>query len=409
MNSPSENHAAPAGESQVTLLELFAVLLRRKKTILFTTLATVALAALALFLGPPEYVARTVLVPAAERGNTSGVRAQLMSQMPGGFPISVGGGGQQRLIEVVLRSQSLSDSMVARIRARPAHRDVKPAVIREVMGDVQVKGDPVLDGSVSVVVTAPDPELAADIANEFPPLVNGIASSLGAQLAERKEQFIESQLEAAAVRLSESEARMVRFEKGSDAVDLQEQAKRTVEAASRLQEAVTEQEIRVAAIRRTATPNNPALRAAEGELAARRSALAGLTRGSRGNSALYVPLGQSSDLKLAATRVMRDYARDEQIYKALTTALTQARMDASDNLPIVGVLDVASPPTAPASKRRGTVLLAAALAGLFLGLVVAFVAEYVRRVRSDPASREILAGGDGRGAGVPARRVRVGQ
>jgi tyrosine-protein kinase Etk/Wzc len=316
-----------------------------------------------------------------------------------------GGGAQQRLIEVVLRSRSLTDSMVTRIRARPRHRDVAPGDIRKVMAKgVKVQGDAVLDGSVAVTVTARDPVLAADIANQFPPLVNEIAASLGSQLADRKEKFMEDQLAAAAARLAESEARMVRFEKGSDAVDLQEQGKRTVEAASRLQEAVTEQELRVAAIRRTATPDNPELRAAEGELAARRQALANLTGGRRGNNALYVPLGQSSDLKVAATRVMRDYMRDEQIYKSLTAALTQARMDASDNLPIVGVLDVASPPTAPASRRLGLTLVAATLAGLFMGLVFALAAEYFGRMRGAPG-HEPAASADG--SAERLRRVRM--
>lgn len=409
MNPPSEIRHAAASDGQVSVLDLIAVLLRRWKTIVFTTLAAVALAALGLFLLPTTYVAQTVLVPAAERGNTGSVRAQLMSQMPN-LPLTVGaGGGQQRLIEVVLRSRSLADSMVARIRAQPQHRDVEPGEIREILATgVDLQGDAVLDGSVAVKVTAEEPALAADVANEFPPLINGIAASLGAQLAQRKEQFIEAQLAAAAERLAESEARMVRFEKGSDAVDLQEQGKRTVEAASRLQEAVTQQELRVAAIRRTATPNNPELRAAEGELAARRRALAELTGGGRGNNALYVPLGQSSDLKVAATRVMRDFARDEQIYKALTAALTQARMDASDNLPIVGVLDTAATPTAPASKSPLTVLLAATLAGLFLGLLFAFIAEYLRRMRSDPAGRDFLAAmGGENGRSSPAPRFRV--
>jgi uncharacterized protein involved in exopolysaccharide biosynthesis len=119
-------------------------------------------------------------------------------------------------------------------------------------------------------------------------------------------------------------------------------------------------------------------------------------------------VGQSSDLKVAATRVMRDYARDEQIYKSLTAALTQARMDASDNLPIVGVLDAAAVPTAPASKHRGVVLMAAALGGLLLGLLLALGAEFLRRMRSDPASAELFTALHGDG-GSPARRVRVGQ
>lgn len=394
MTTSNEIRSMPPGDGEISFRDLAATLARRWKIVLYTTAVCVAATALVLLLLPDMYMARTVLVPSADRRNDVGLRAQIAAQIPGGLPISVGGAGagQQNLIEVVISSQSLADSMVARVRSTPRFRAVEPSQVRKILAEgVRVEGDALGGGAVTVTVTAARAELAAYIANQFPPLINEIAGTLGAELALRKAEFIERQLATAATRLAESEARMLRFEKQTDAVDLQEQAKRTVEAAARLQEAVTEQELKVAAIRRTATANNPALRAAEAELGARRQQLRSLTGGAGGNRSLYVPLGESPELKLAATRVTRDYARDEQIYKALTAALTQARMDASQNLPIVGVLDVATPPAGPVSRHRSTVIVAALLAGIFLGLLLAYIAEYLRRVRRSGSNPNLLA------------------
>lgn len=406
---------APGPISEVRILDIFAILLRRWKTIVFSALAAVALAAGLLLLRPDSYEARTVLVPSAERGSGAGLRAELMAQMPMALPVGGAGGGdaKQKLVEVILTSRSIADSMVARIAAEPGPGSADESTIRRVLGrGVDVDASTVT-GSIAITVAAPDPELAARIANTYPSLVNSIASSLAAQLAQRKEQFLEGQLSAAAERLTASEEKLVGFEKGRDAVDLQEQAKRTVEAASRLQQAITQQELKVAAIRRTATPNNPQLQAAEADLAARRQQLRQLMAGSQGNGELFVPLSESSDLKVAAARVLRDYARDEQIYKSLTASLTQARMDASDNLPIVGVLDAASAPTEPATGHRLMILGIAGVAGLLAGLLIAFVGEYLRRMRVDPASdaffsawSEVRGGRTARSNGS-ARRVHV--
>lgn len=47
-------------------------------------------------------------------------------------------------------------------------------------------------------------EAGARLSDEFPPLINEIAASLGAQLATRKEQFIKRQLADAAARRKRS-------------------------------------------------------------------------------------------------------------------------------------------------------------------------------------------------------------
>lgn len=374
----------PAADGEVRLLDIVAVLVRRWRTILFCTLAALTLAVAVHLLAEDRYVASTVLVPAANRNSSTNLRAEMMAQMPTG--LAGGRGSGQELIQEIVSSRTLADSLVARMKGR-----ADAGVVREVLSqgvDFQGTG---LTGPYTITVTAPDPELAATIANEFPPVVNAIASSLAAELSLQKAQFLEEQLDSASARLAASEQQLVRFERGSDAVDLQEQAKRTVEAASRLQTAVTEQELRVRSLRRSSTPNNPALRAAQGELDGLREQLRRLTSGTGADGALYVPLSESSDLKVAAARVMRDYARDEQVYKSLTAALTQARMDASDNVPTVGVLDAAVPPGAPASRGTMMLMAIAGLAGLLVGVLAAFLAESVARMRRDPANQDFFA------------------
>src|SRR5690606_241371 len=127
-------------------------------------------------------------------------------------------------------------------------------------------------------------------------------------------------------------------------------------------------------------------------------------RGTDGD--ILIPLKASPELRIEATRLLRDYKKDEQIYIALTAALADAQIDAQNSLPVVGVLDAAGVPTIPAPDYAGLILGIALLLGLLLGLIAAFLAEYVARLRANPENEELFAawGEFTSGIRLPARR-----
>ena len=379
-----EKPAGPAREFRV--LDLAAVVLRRWRVVALVALAVTLAGAASALLLPKYFVSSTRLVPFSAAQS----RTQLsLGQLPGGMASLFGGAaaGGSQLVAAVLDSRTLSDSVLARVaRGDPA----RTARVAEILGEgVRVARG--ADGSVLVQVRARDPRLAAEIANAYPPLVNALLARLNAEGATKKGSFLEAQVATAREKLLRSEERLMNFQRERGAPNVEEQASRTLGAAADLQRAIYDQELEVARLRRTATPDNPRLRQALDELAARRGQLRRLTAGG-GGASVFVPVGEGAELKLASARLLRDLARDEQVYQSLTAALAEAQIDANNNLPVLSVLDPALP-GGPVRSLKRTLALAAAL-GLLLGLVVAFAVEGVARLRDNPANAEFLAAWD---------------
>lgn len=370
------------------MLRFLEVLLRYRKQILVTA-AAMMLGALAFaLLRPRTYTARVMLFISSSQ---SDMRSAFGGQLPPGLPSFALGvsNPNTKLVGVVLNSQSLADS-VQRRAGRAQERRIRNEQ----------------DGSITIEILHRDPERAARIANAYPDLINALVLKVGLDNAVRKQDFLESQLVSARERLELSEQQMVQFQRGRDAPEPEEQGRRTIEAAAQLQQRIAEKEIEVSQLRRALTPDNPELRSAEAELTAWRAQLRRLTSG--GGGQVFLPLSESAELKATATRILREYGKNEQIYLTLTANLAQTQIDAKNSLPVVSVIDPASPPTRPTGAGVVVTVLAAAVLGVILGVFGALLREYLQAARREPRNADFFAAWD-RSVGSVARLTSRGR
>jgi uncharacterized protein involved in exopolysaccharide biosynthesis len=370
---------------EISLLGMAGLVFQRWRIIAALTVSGAVVGIGVAMLRPNSYVARTVLVPAPS--NSGGGSSLAVPQLGGAMPALLGRGenAHQKLVSAILESRSLEDSIIQ--RALPRFHDGPDPVhlLREIVHEeTAIQSN--TDGSVVVEVRDADPELATALANLYPDIVNRIATQITADVAERKRQFLEQQVEMAHRRLKASEQALVRFQERHGTPDLPAQASRTIDAAAELREAILMQELKVAELRRTATQDNPELRAAQAGLAAQREQLRRLTSGANGRDLVFLSLEQSPELTVLATRLAREYARYEQEYLAMIAAAADAQVDAQDNLPIVSVLDRAIVPTLPAGMSGKRVIALSAFLGLLFGVLAVFAGEYLRSARQEPAS-----------------------
>lgn len=401
--------ASPNGaEPEVRLLDLSAVLLREWKLIAAVALLAGAAALAMALLTPRSWSSSVVVVPASTQGDSRAqlIAAQLRLPTLGGLG---GSSSNQALIEAILRSNALKDSVIGRVapRAGPAeHRRLRKILDHS----TAIRSNPT-DRSVAVAVTAPDPRLAARLAGQYPDVINEIATRLAVQAAVRKRDALERQLVDARNRLARSEEALRAYERSTGTPAVEEQARSSVQAAAELQRGISMQELVVAELRRTATPDNPRLRAAEAQLASQREQLRRLTAGG-GAGSVFLGTRELPDLKLGYTRLFREYTKDEQIYIALTASLASAQVDTDDDVAVVSVLDAAQVPELPSGPRRKLMLMVGVLFGTLAGTVLAFAREFVRRARRDPGSEPFFDAwngftGDLRRVVPGARRVRT--
>ncbi|HEU0014770.1 MAG TPA: Wzz/FepE/Etk N-terminal domain-containing protein [Longimicrobium sp.] len=383
MDAPAPR--APDGEA--TLLDFAAVLLRRWKLILLTTLAVAALAAAYALSKPKVYTAAVTLVPSATGGTDS--RAQMLAaQLPGFLRLGGGGGNPaQAMVQAILNSGSLRDSVARAVARTDEGRRAGPAELGRVMSQqTQVTSDPA-DRSITVAVTSTDPRLAARLAEAVPDAVNTIASALSLEAADRRRETLQKQLETARTRLAASEERLRDFERRHAASALPEQARESVEAAGELRRQVNAAELRVAQLRRTTTPENPQYRAALDDLAGLRRQLQEITRGTGGEG--LIGGGAAPDIKMQAQRLTRQYMADEQAYLALSAEIMGQEAGNSD-LTVVSVLDAPSVPGAPSGPRVKLLVVLGVMLGGVLALFLAFTVDYVARARSSAAHQDFF-------------------
>lgn len=385
-----ESNATQRGESadEIRILDLVSVVIRQWRLILGAVVLSVVVAVGAHKVWPKYYTTHTVLLPSQDAGDS---RSQLLlSQLSPallGLGLAAGTSSSQARIGVILRSASLADSMVARLGYEKHSKGDQQ--VRYVLGKTKIRNGE--GGSVVINVTSTSAQMAARIANEFPSLVNAMVVHLGTQTAIRKQDFLESQLAYARQRLENSEQRLVQFQQAEDAPEVQEQARRTLDAAVRLQQQIMEQEIKVAQLRRVSTPDNPELQSAVAELNGWRSQLSRLTAGQNTRTDVFFSLKESPELQLAATRLLREFKKDEQVYLSLAAALVEAQVSAKNDLPVVSVLDHPEVPSGPTVYPTRIIAGMAALLGLCIGLILAFGREYARSARLDPRNAGFFA------------------
>jgi uncharacterized protein involved in exopolysaccharide biosynthesis len=380
----AEQHIRPETTEDIRILGMLTVLVRERRLILATVALFVVAALAFIWLSPKSYTARTVLVQA--RTQQTSITQALLSQLPAGLA-SLGPGqvDDDREVRAVLASQSLADSVIERLGLDgSAEAEVRSIISKR----TEIRETP--EGALAIEVTDGDPRRAAEIANVMPQLANAIMSRLSADAALHKQAFLQQQLAHARDRLNASEESMVRFQETRSAPEVKEQAVRTLDAAATLQEQIIKQQVLVAQLQRSATPDNPALKEAIATLNLWREQLRQLRMGQLDQSGILLSLQQSPELKADAARLLRRVTADEQLYGSLAMALAQTQIDAQSNLPVLTVLDRAAVPRTPRGVPLPIAVGIAALLGLVFGFVGAFMRSTIRSARLDPENREFF-------------------
>jgi uncharacterized protein involved in exopolysaccharide biosynthesis len=87
---------------------------------------------------------------------------------------------------------------------------------------------------------------------------------------------------------------------------------------------------------------------------------------------------------------MRDLKFGETLYELLLSQYQAAKLDEARDATLVQVIEQAVPPEKRAKPRRTLMVVLAAFAGLFMGMLSAFVMEYRENAAKDPEGREKL-------------------
>nr|WP_238558679.1 polysaccharide biosynthesis tyrosine autokinase [Paraburkholderia phenoliruptrix] len=220
-------------------------------------------------------------------------------------------------------------------------------------------------------------------------ILNAIAEQYVFQNVERKSaeaaqslRFLDTQLPEIKSRLEQAQARYTAMRDKRGSLDLTEEAKIALGQSADAKTRLLELQQRRDELARRFNPGHPAIRTIDAQMA-------NLRHFSDETSARIKAL---PDAQQDIVRLMLDVQVNTDLYTSLLNNFQQLQLVKAGKTGNVRLVDQASIPEDPVKPKRVLVIAGAALVGVFLGVVVAFVRNMLFRGISDPNEIERRSG-----------------
>ncbi len=381
MNDANANPSAPMpDEDEISLLDLATALGEEKATLFAIPFITTVVAVVMSLQMTPIFTAKTVVMPPQQQ--QSGAAAALASL--GGLAGLAGAAGAIKspddMYVALLGSESLQNRIIAELKLQERFESKTLTETRSALkGQVRFASDK-KSGLLSIEADDKDPAFAAELANRHVVELSAMLGRLAVTEAQQRRQYYEQQIQQTQDKLALVEVAFRAAKEKSGMQVTSVLAETGVRASAELRGQIASREVQLQAMSRFATSQNPDIQRIASELSALRSQLSKTEQGSGESKVAASPLHQE------AVKSFRDVKVQEAMLEVLIRQYELARVDEAKEGPLIQQVDVAMPPERKSKPKRAQIVLVAAFAGLFLGVLVAFVRRALKKAQSDPAS-----------------------
>jgi uncharacterized protein involved in exopolysaccharide biosynthesis len=369
-------------------------LLSSKRVFLFKTFAVGLIVGLTVaFLIHPRYEATTQLMPPDSQ---SGMGATMLAALAGR---ATGGGGAAAagasslgsmagdllgvkssgaLFVGVLGSRTVLDRLVHRFDLKKVYSEKLELEARKKLADRTTISEDHKSGILTISVWDRDPNRAAALAAAYVEELNQLVTDLSTSSAHRERIFLEGRLTAVKTDLDDASLKFSQFASKNAALDIKEQGRAMVEAASRLQGEKIAAESELKGIEEIYTPNNIRVRAVQARIAELQSQLEKLGGKPReaNNPApadqLYPSIRELPVLGVTWADLYQRTKIQETVYEILTQQYELAKVQEAKETPSVKILDVAQPPEKKSFPPRTAITILISVLFLAGGIVFVF-------------------------------------
>lgn len=383
--------ASPVRGDEISLVEYLRTVWRYRWLIVAICVLTVG-ASVVLTLRSPRIYESTasLLVPKETSGVFAGLQASAMLQQLGGVAGIPSLTPNRDVLVSILKSRTMAQALVERfqLQQRYQRQYVEDTVgVLQRMTLVAVSRE----GVISVRVEDTDPRVAAEMTNYYLEQLDRIVSRLDVGEAGQRRVFLTDRLAHARTDLDLGEQALRRFQERNRAVNLQEQTRGAIEAAARLKGEIMAAEVQIQVMRNFATDANPELVALRRRIDEMKRQLAQMQYGEtvpavlgpgqdRRDFAVLLPRVPEMALELA--RLTRDVKVQETMVTLLTQQIEQAKIAEANNMPVVRVLDRATPAERHSKPSLRVNVMIAGTSSLIIAVMLVFSIEFSKRIRS---------------------------
>ncbi len=375
---------ADVDEDEISLLDLAIALGEEKATLFAIPAITTTLAIVVSLLMTPIFTAKTVMMPPQQQ--QSGVASALASlgALSGLAGAAAGVKSPDEMYIAFMQSESMQRAVIEKLNLQERYQKQTIFETREALkGVVKITAEK-KSGLITIEADDKDPEFAAKLANTHVEELRNLMGKLAVTDAQQRRVFFEQQIAKMQEELAQAEANFRSAKEKSGMQVTAVIAEGSVRASAEMRGQIAAKEVQMQAMSRFATPQNPDVQRMASELGALRSQLAKIEQGSGGEESI-------SPLQQLAVKSYRDIKAREAMMGVLVAQYESARVDESREGPLIQVVDAAQAPERKSKPKRAIIVMVSAFAGLFLGVLVAFIRRALRKASENSQSTQQLS------------------
>jgi uncharacterized protein involved in exopolysaccharide biosynthesis len=371
----SQASIAEQDEDEISLIDLAIALGEEKKTLFAIPAITTTLAIVVSLLMTPIFTAKTVMMPPQQQQSGAASALASLGGLAGLAGAAAGIKSPDEMYIAFMQSEGLQKAVIEKLQLQERYEKKTLFETREELKkNVKVTTDKKA-GLITIEADDKDPEFAAKLANIHVGELRNLMGRLAVTDAQQRRLFYEQAISKTQAELADAEANFRAAKEKSGMQVTAVIAESGVRASAELRGQIAAKEVQMQAMSRFATPQNPDVQRLGSELAALRSQLGKIEQGSGGGE-------KPSPIQQLAVKAFRDIKAREAMMGVLVAQYESARVDEAKEGPLIQQVDVAVAPERKSKPKRAILVLVAAFAGLFFGVLVAFVRRAMRNAAS---------------------------
>jgi uncharacterized protein involved in exopolysaccharide biosynthesis len=374
----------PRSDHRAKIYVLLGLFLARRRFLAKSFLVGLAVGCLIAFLIHARYESTVELMPPDNQSSSGLAMLAALSGKAGALGSVagdlLGAKSSGALFVGVLSSKTVQDRISEQFDLKKVYSVKLEEDARKKLAENTDLAEDRKSGIISITVTDHDPARAAAISQAYIAELNRLVVSLSTSSAHRERVFLEERLTNVKRDLDQAAKNFSQFSSKNSTIDIKEQARAMVEAASLLQGEMIAAQSELKGLEQIYTPGNVRVRAVQArisELQAQLDKLSGKGYGDPNQKqvvdSLYPSIRELPILGVAYTDLYRQAKIQEAVFETLTQQYELAKVQEAKEIPSVKVLDAARlpekksfPPRFVITCLTGVLFLAAAMMGIYV-------------------------------------------
>ncbi len=279
----------------------------------------------------------------------------------------------------MLKSRSLADKVIDKFGLETRYKSPNRMETYNELWD-HAKFRVTEEGLVSIKVEDRDPQMAADIANTYVEELNDLNRRIATQRVAANREFIQGRLTAVKHQLDSARAALEAFQNQYRAVDFDKQTQLAIAQATELKIALAKIDLDIKVSEQLVGRDNPNLKEQKQRRTIVQQQLSQLEKGTTDTSYFSLAVSAIPRLRGEYENLYSTVKVSESLYETLLGLLEQAKIQESENIPTISVLDRARVPEVKSRPRRSLIVGVTFGFSLLIAIGLAAIMGYLDRL-----------------------------